>query len=292
MGKIKFSFFGLSIMVVVLTIGLKPVFAETFKLALPPGVKQVFSYEFGVLEMALDHADGDHSFEFTEVPGLTQSRVFNLLEDGEVSITVNSYSKEREERFLQVNYPLTRGLRGHRVFLVKPDQAEVLAKVTSLAELKQFCIGFGNGWADAKIFKDNGFCVVQAPRKQLFAMLQSNRFDLLATNVKQARSELELSRKNGFDFVLDKTVMVAYPYDFFFYVRKDDVVRHKILEQGLARAYTSGAFVEHFNSHPGIVAALGEARLSSRKVFSIEHDELGPKNLNITPLLWQESNAN
>ncbi|MBX2830125.1 MAG: hypothetical protein KTR23_02930 [Rhodospirillales bacterium] len=291
MGKFKFSFFGLGMMVLVLTLGLKPVMAETFKLALPPGVKGLFSYEFEVLEMALEHADGDHSFEFTEIPGLTQFRVFKLLDDGEVSVTVNSYSKEREERFLQVNYPLTRGLLGHRVFLVNPDQAKVLAKVTSLAELKRFCIGFSNDWPDAKVFEDNGFCVVRAPRKQLFAMLEGNRFDLLASTVKQGKSELKLSKKNGFNFVLDTSVTVVYPYDFFFYVRKDDMVRHRILEQGLARAYVSGAFMEHFNSDPGIVAALEEARLSERKVFNIENDELGPENLNIAPLLWLEGNA-
>ncbi|WP_417814453.1 hypothetical protein [Thalassospira alkalitolerans] len=285
MRKSEFTSSGLVLAVLVLLN--QSAWAETFKLALPPGVKGLFSYELEVLDMALKYADGDHTFEFVEIPGLTQFRVFELLDDGEVSVTVNSYSQEREERFLQVNYPLTRGLLGQRVFLTNPDKADVLSNVTSLVELKRFCIGVSNDWPDASILEDNGFCVVRAPRKQLFAMLESHRFDILATTVKQAASELALSKKNGYDFVLDKSLMLAYPYDFFLYVRKDDVMRHKILEQGLARAYASGAFMEHFNSDPVIIRALEEAQLSNRRMFNIENPEMGSGTRNIPPLLWQ-----
>ncbi|WP_085621207.1 hypothetical protein [Thalassospira alkalitolerans] len=284
MWKSKYS---LSVLVLaVLVLIYQPSRAETFKLALPPGIKGLFSYEFEVLEMALKYADGDHSFEFVEIPGLTQSRVLELLDHGEVSVTINSYSHAREERFLQVNYPLTRGLLGQRVFITRSDQADVLAHVTSLDRLKQFCIGASNDWPAAAILEENGFCVVEAPRKQLFTMLQSNRFDLLISNVKQADFEIELSKKNGYDFVINKSLMLVYPYDFFLYVRKDDLVRHAILEQGLERAYASGAFMTHFTSHPTMVRALEELRPSVRKVFHIENPEMSVRTRNIDPGLW------
>lgn len=285
MRHFEFSLFGLVLTVLVFLN--QPARAETFTMVVSPQAKNLFSYEFGVIEMALKYADGDHVLEIIEIPGLSRSRVFEMLTAGEVSITFAGYSKEREERFLQVDYPMTRGMLGHRVFMTQPDKINALSNVKSLAELQRFCIGSGSDWPDADILEKNGFCVVRAPRNQLFAMLEhGGRFDLLTRAVHEAYWEIEKFKKDGVAIALDENLMVVYPYDFFLYVRKDDLVRHAILEQGLQRAYASGAFMAHFTSHPTMVRALEELRPSVRKVFHVENPEMSVRTRNIDPGLW------
>ena len=52
---------------------------KTLKMAFPMGAKKFFAYEFGVIEMALEFAEGDYVLEVEEIDGLTQSRLMVML---------------------------------------------------------------------------------------------------------------------------------------------------------------------------------------------------------------------
>ncbi|MBO6803354.1 MAG: hypothetical protein JJ893_08810, partial [Thalassospira sp.] len=72
----------------------RPVAAETLTLPLPAGRETHFAFETGLLELALQYAPGDHSLEVISLEGLSQKRMFNMLDDGQVNVLLAGYSRE------------------------------------------------------------------------------------------------------------------------------------------------------------------------------------------------------
>lgn len=72
----------------------RPLAAETYTLPLPAGRETHFSFESGLLELALQYAPGDHSLEVVSFEGLSQKRIFSMLDDGLVNVVLAGYSRE------------------------------------------------------------------------------------------------------------------------------------------------------------------------------------------------------
>lgn len=259
--------------------------SKTIKMAFPEGAKRFFDYEFGVIEMALEMSDTDYVLDIEEIPGLTQSRLNEMLLAGDVDVMFAGYSAERENRFRQVNIPITRGILGHRVFMVQKDRAEALRHVETLDELRQFCVGAGSDWPDADIMEDNGFCVERGPRSNLWEMLENRRFDILTRAVHEAYRELPALQAQYPDVVLNDTIMLVYPFDFFIYVNRQNHPLWQVINDGLLEAYRTGVFMERFRNDPAIARAL-DALKTERRVFHIENTIMSETTRNIDDRFW------
>ncbi|SIT15050.1 hypothetical protein SAMN02744133_106135 [Thalassospira xiamenensis M-5 = DSM 17429] len=259
---------------------------RTIKMAFPEGLKKFFAYEFGVIEMALDLSGTDYVMDIEELKGATQSRISEMLLAGDIDVMFAGYSAERESRFRQVNIPITRGILGHRVFMVKKDRAEALRNVETLDELRQFCIGVGSDWPDGDIMEDNGFCVERGPRSNLWEMLENRRFDALTRAVHEAYRELPAIQAQYPDVVLNDTVMLVYPFDFFIYVNRKNSALWQTITDGLLEAYRTGAFMEHFHNAPAIARALDALKTERRHVFNIENTIMSETTRNIDDRFW------
>lgn len=263
--------------------------AETtiIRMAFPAGAKEIFTYEFGVIELALAHADADYVLEVEEISGLTQSRLSNMLAHGKVDLMFSGYSAQRETDFLQVDIPLTRGILGHRVFMTRADKIDALKRVTTIEQLQMFCIGAGNDWPDIRIMEDAGFCVELAMHSKLWEMLVNKRFDLMTRSIHEAYREREHLEETHPEIVLDESVMLVYPFDFFIYVNRKDTGLRQILTNALLKAYDDGTFMDHYNSNPAIHTAL-EAIGDGRRVFRIENSTMSQHTRNIDDRFWQD----
>ena len=213
----------------------RPVAAETLTLPLPAGRETHFAFESGLLELALQYAPGDHSLEIISLEGLSQKRMFNMLDDGQVNVLLAGYSREAEADLLQIDYPLTKGLQGYRLFITREDTFETLDDVASHDDLKSVCIGSGNSWVDTLILEHAGLCVVGGPGHNLYTMLENG-----------------LSQHG---LMVYQNLLVRYPYDFYFYVRRDSKPLHDLIEQGFQAATENGAIDKYFQAHPGITYA-------------------------------------
>ncbi|MDC0662798.1 hypothetical protein [Marinobacter sp. SS21] len=247
--------------------------AAEFRVGLLHGDAEIFDYELSVLRLALAHAPGSHSLSVVPLPGTTQERVFSILDAPRAPINVffSGYSPERERRLLQVNVPLTRGLLGYRLFLVKAQRAQELSAITSLNTLRRYAIGSGIGWPDNDVFAANGLKLVTSRYDNLWRMLDMERFDLFHRGVQEIFTELDRPEHSHLAVLPD--VAVVFPFDYFFYVSRQQRELHDILLTGLRNAYQSGAFMAHFQSHPAITAALGRARLDQRTLIQLELPE-------------------
>ncbi len=261
---------------------------KTLKMAFPMGATKLFAYEFGVIEMALEFAEEDYVLEVEEIDGLTQSRLSEMLSNGDVDLMFSGYSTNRENTFLQVNIPMTRGILGHRAFMIHGDKKDALTHVKTIEQLRQFCVGTGTDWPDADIMEKNGFCVERAPRNKLWEMLENKRFDLLTRAIHEAYRELPEVQAKYPQIVLNETVILAYPFDFFIYVPKQNTHLWQIVTNGLLEAYRTGAFMEHFRNDPAIRRGI-QAMQSGRQTFHIENQAMDAATRTIDARFWYNS---
>jgi len=260
---------------------------EIVRMAFPAGAVDFFRYEFGVIELALEHADGDFRLVIEEFPSMTQARISSMMLNEQVDVMFTGYSIERENTFLQVDFPMTRGLLGYRVFLTQVESLPALKQVRSLEQLKKFCIGTGSDWPDASIMEKSGFCVDRAPRDRLWAMLANKRFDLLSRAVHEGFREIDTIQQQYPNVVLSASTVLAYPFDLFIYVNRNNERLHRILTEGLSRAYSTGDFMRHFLSNPDLRQALETLQSADTHIIRIENPDMSQKSREIDPALWE-----
>ncbi len=271
---------------IVLIYPIEKVSAETFRLGLLHGDLEIFDYEISVIRLALEQADGDHELIVVPLPGVTQTRMLKMLEyRDEINVFFTGYSKEREDNFLQVDVPLTRGLLGHRVFIRKSDFSP-LAGVETISQLQKYRIGSGEGWPDTDIFEAAGFRVIKSTYANLWPMLDKERYDLFNRGLNEAATEIRQQSEKGYEFTVDENLLVTYPFDYFIYLDKSSTRLHRILTSGLKRAYENGSFQKHFFSHANIKAALSQFPLKDMSVLAIDNPFLSDRVRNIPEYYW------
>ena len=152
-------------------------------------------------------------------PSTTQDRIIKFLKaDSIINVFFTATNPERDGSLIRVDIPLTRGLLGHRVLVVRQSDLSKYKNYTKLDDLRKLRIGSGLGWPDNSIFQKAGFKVVEAQYKQLWKMLQAGRFDAFQRGIQEYSIELE-DRPN-LNFVALPDVMVVFPFDYFFFVSK------------------------------------------------------------------------
>lgn len=265
------------------------VHAREVRVGLLHGNEDVFAYELSVIQLALDYAPSDHEMILVPLPDTTQDRVFSLLEQGIGSFNIffSGYSRDREERFLQVDIPLTRGLLGHRIFIIREEQEEKYKNVNSLSGLKDIMtVGSGIGWPDSAIFQSNKFAVVTAKYESLWTMLAKGRFDGFNRGIHEAYVEIKQRKGQYPNLVVEDNIMVVYPFDYFIYLNKNDTDLQQIIYSGLQTAYETGAFLKNFNNHPTIQKVLIDANPASRQRFDIPNPQISDRIKAISKEYW------
>ncbi|MFC3052786.1 hypothetical protein [Kordiimonas pumila] len=222
-------------------------FAEEFILRL--GDDEYFPT---LLEAALKEADGDHTLTTYRFPEqIPQQRAFRSLkkENGIINVLYTGHSIEREQSYAQVDIPLTRGLLGYRMMVLKDENLHLLKNISSLDDIIQnIDVGSGTYWPDTKILKAAGFKVFTGDHPYLWPMLMYGRFTAFPRGLSEVSVELDMLKDDPLAerLVIEKNILLYYKFDHFFYLAKDDTVRAAIIEQGLKRLYENGKFMEIF----------------------------------------------
>jgi len=197
-------------------------------------------------------------------PKLSLKRSELYLERGQlVDALALTVTKARDQRFLAVTIPISKGLIGYRLFVIRKGQNHVFSAVKSIRDLSEYTAGQGNGWADTDILRHNGLPVITSSSiKNLIRMLVNKRFDYFPSGVLQiARA---ISSYKALDVELEKNLVLAYPSMTALYVNADNKALAARLQYGLNKAYQDGSFDTFFNTHPTSVAALKNLNLDVR----------------------------
>lgn len=215
-----------------------------------------------ILELAISKVDPSASLHQLDEE-LPLGRLATAVEDKQVDIIWAGSSAEYDKRLLAIRVPLLKGLLGHRVFIIKPENQSKFDSIKNIQDLTRLRAGLNSRWGSTKVVKNSGLNVVEsASYENLFSMLDSGRFDYYPRAVHEPWEEI-LARPD-LDLTIEKNLLVIYPYAMQFYVRADNVPLKEYLEKGVEMAIADGSFDELFFNNPMIKKAIAETGFKRR----------------------------
>ncbi|MBW8833272.1 MAG: transporter substrate-binding domain-containing protein [Burkholderiales bacterium] len=225
------------------------------------------SYSRDLLQLALSKTGTPYRIEQAQVP-MNPERLAIELEAGRtIDVAAIPSTFERERHLLAVPIPLTKGLIGWRIGLVRKGDENLLANVHSLDDLKRIRIRIGQAqdWPDTFILRERGVEVVTAPRYEaLFPMLINKRFDYFPRGAIEIWAEQE---RFADTLAVEPHVVIHYVNDAYFMVNRRNTRLARAIGDGLEKAIADGSFDKLFDTYYG--ERLRKARLDQRTVIEI-----------------------
>ena len=220
---------------------------------------------------------------------MSTARYQKEVQDGvRLNVIWAAVTEELEQDALPVRIPIRKGILGYRIFLIRKQDREKFAKITTLDELKQLTVGQGHGWKDVEVFKANGFPVITGDSYEgLFKMLVNGRFDYFSRGINEAPEEYAARKDDLPDLWVEEHLLLYYPWPKYFFVSKNAPLLADRLERGLNMMIEDGSFDEIFREYHG--ASIQAANLKNRRLFTISNPllpataPLGRKQLWYTP---------
>ncbi len=211
------------------------------------------------------------------------------LGTGELTVIWTPTTVEKEKLMLPIRVPLRKGLLGYRVALIQEEKQETLQRVQGLADLRKMVVGQGVGWDDGRLYQANGIAVAEARYSNLFRMLSYGRFDFLPLGINEAAKSLARAPQEGSKLVIEKSLLIHYPWPDYLFVSKTQPRIHQRLETGIRKMLKDGSFDAIFWKYNA--RAIEQLDLKHRRVIEMKNHLL-PKE---TPLddasLWYQPNA-
>ena len=175
-------------------------------------------YGVALLKLAFAKAGVCHTLVYSK-QNMKQGRaVYELERDsGKLDIMITMTSPEREAALLGVPVPLTKGVLGWRIALVRKERLHQFAAVREAGQLKKFVAGQGHDWPDTAILRANGLPVeVSSAYDGMFKMLEAGRIDYFPRAVQQVFAE----HKEHPSLALEPHIVLRYPTDAYFFVNR------------------------------------------------------------------------
>ena len=203
------------------------------------------------------------------------------LGSGKVDIMDTMTSPAREAALLAIPIPLTKGLLGWRVALVRADRTQQFAAVTSLQQLAGFVAGQGHDWPDTGTLRANGLNVHQsASYTGLFGMLEAGRIDYFPRAVQQIWDE----RNKYPALAVEPHLLLKYRTDAYFFVNKHNVKLAADVRRGLEAAIADGSFDQLFYRY--FAKQIAAAKLDRRRILQLENRVTRQPAGVLRPELW------
>ncbi len=231
-------------------------------------------YELKLLDAALaasrqKYGDYHISEDVTELSASQESAVFRAHQ-ADVFVTVAGNPKLKNEQKIIVTHPLMKGLLGYRLLIVRQQDLNKFAAIQNAASFKQLSMGIPQGWADADLFRHNGYAVVEGGTyATLFDSLAAKKFDYVALGA----NEIETAFKNRAEtykaFSIEPSKLLYYPFALVFYVNPNRPELATRLRDGLHVIEQSGEAERLFKEATGDI--INRLHLLERKIFRLEN---------------------
>ncbi|HEU4778193.1 MAG TPA: transporter substrate-binding domain-containing protein [Telluria sp.] len=221
---------------------------------------------------------------------MNEERYLSELKAGQsVNIAWSSTSVEKEADLLPLRIPLRKGILGYRVALIAKDRQARIDQVQSLADLKKLTIGQGTGWGDVKLYEANGFNVTTAKYDELFKLTSAGKFDLFPRGISEAFAEQEHQSKSNPNLVVEKNMLIYYPWPYYFFFNKADTALQKRIDTGIRKMMKDGSFDAIFKKYNG--KAIEQANFKGRKIYRLKNDMLPKETPYGDTALWFNPSA-
>lgn len=237
-----------------------------------------------LLQLALAKTESSHgAFQLAEASyRLEDRRLRTALSQGKVDVLWSPTSVEFEQQMLPVRVSLLKDLNNFRLLLIRKGDQPRFSAVKSLDDLRQLKGGMSSQWTDAVIMRENNLPLVEAVGYgKLFKMLAAERFDYFSRGLYQIQSEVNFYPE--LELQIEQELMLHYPNEVYFFVRKDNTALAARLEAGLIAALADGSFDELFNSIPRYRWGLELLKNHQRRVLNLVTVPTSGKRDNAAP---------
>lgn len=241
------------------------------------------AYEREVLEAVLavtvkGYGDIPLQIDNTDLPDPADEAAIFRTGGFDIFGTVAGNPKLAAEEKTIIPRPLMKGLLGYRVLIVRAAERDKFATMTSAAELQQLRLGIPLGWADAELFRHNGFEVVEAGSfDDLFARQLAQAFDYTAFGANEVEEVFAQKAVPVGGLLQDESMVIYYPFPLVFYVNPNNPELALRIDQGLQVIARTGELDRIFERHFGsLVEGLN---LRKRRLIRLDNPFL-PAELN------------
>lgn len=199
-----------------------------------------------------------------------QGRLLRLLSTGEqIDVVWSMTTRDRERHLRPVRIPLTKGMVGYRLLIVRQSNAAQFAEIDSLKGLAGKVAGQGGDWPDTDILRHNELSVTTSGYLSLFTMLQHERIDYIPRALNEPWSEVAERPEMGLQ--VESTLMLHYPAASYFFVPRQNAELAQRLARGLEQAIADGSFDALFFNHPSHRLVFSQNHLSRRRVLTLDN---------------------
>lgn len=241
-----------------------------------------------VLHLSLAKTATSETDKLVRSKEMEQGRVMTELQKNNyVDVAAFAPTSNRETQAIAIRIPVSKGLLGFRVCLIRKGDEEKFSNINTLEDWinSGLKIGQGTHWPDTPILESNGFEVVKSVRyKPLFHMLEKKRFDCFPRSINEVFSELGLAENSN--LALEKHLLFRYRQPTFFFVNIHKPQLAERIERGMNIAIKDGSFDKLFYQHNS--AALERINISQRQIIDLDNPYLSEKTQGTSekPELW------
>lgn len=246
-------------------------------------------YEREVLELALKASSknaGDWALaeDLTDYPRAEDEASVFRSKGFDIFGTVAGNAKLANEEKILIPLPLMKGLLGHRILIIRAADKKKFAAIKTPAQLQQFTMGIPATWADAELFRQNGYPVVEKGSfDELFTRLENKEFDYVTFGANEVTGVFkERAAKSG-KLMVESSLLVFYPFPLVFYINPDNTALAERVTQGLKIIAKNGELDKIFNRY--FAADLSAVDLPARTMIALENPILPAEMLGFKPSL-------
>jgi len=176
---------------------------------------------------------------------INQLRTKFYLDSGQISIFWMIESVERNEKYTPIDVPITNGLIGKRVLLIKKGDQHIYDDVQTIEDFRELNLvgGMGKEWFDVEVWKANNLRYKEKSGnwKLIFNMIAGGRdFNYFSRGV----NEIIVESVQYPYLDIEERLVFIYDRDYRFYLSKDGVnagdKHQSVIEDALKKAKDSG----------------------------------------------------
>jgi ABC-type amino acid transport substrate-binding protein len=232
------------------------------------------SYETELLQTCLKVTQSDHGsskllINNSNYPlAADEGNIFAAGAD--ILVTVAGNLKFKDRRKIVISRSLTKGVLGYRLLVVRDESLELFKNIKNQAELQTLSIGIPATWADAGLFRQNKYRVVEKGTfDDLFQRLKDGAFDYAALGVNEIEEVFKHRVKPLGGISIESSLMLYYPFPLVFYVNHRNPTLAERIDTGLQTMMATGEHDQIFNQYYGHVVQQFE--LKQRRCFKLNN---------------------
>jgi ABC-type amino acid transport substrate-binding protein len=246
-------------------------------------------YEREVLEAVLKATEKTHGAwalkeDKTDYPAAEDEASVFRAKGFDIFGTVAGNLKLAKEQKILVPLPLMKGLLGYRILIIRASDKEKFARISSAKELQSLRLGIPATWADAELFRQNGYKVEEKGSfDELFTRLENNEFDYVSFGANEVAGVFAQRAAQSGKLIVDSSLLVHYPFPLVFYVNPNNPLLAARITQGLQTISGNGELDKIFNRAFG--AELKALSLSARTKITLKNPLLPAEMADFAPSL-------